>query len=115
MEKANRYRVMGWFLVMLGGALLLVQLDVLPNTVHAVVFSWRGLLTLLGILSLAKEENWVPGTVMLVAGSFFMVAEVVESQLGYVLLDWALFWPMAAILFGGLTLVRAVNHLMVKG
>jgi predicted membrane protein len=86
----------GILMILLGAALLLHNLQLLPPAIPGYVFSWKMLLILIGVLHLFFSHKPFGGIVLIGVGSYFIIPEV----LGIPVQDVRLFWPAIFILVG---------------
>src|SRR6478735_7646366 len=91
----NRYSF-GTLLVLIGTALLLRNLNVLPFEIPAYVFTWKMLLVVMGFYALIIAGKGFTGLTLTAVGSYFLIPEI----MGVPVLDAVLFWPGIIILFG---------------
>ncbi len=99
--------LLGFVLVLVGSALMLRYLDLIPWDLPYYVFSWKSLLILLGIVLLTSEKNKTTGTILFVIGSVFLLADIFNQE----------FWevvrfviPLVLIIAGVAILIRRQSY-----
>jgi predicted membrane protein len=103
----DKRSLLGFVLVLVGTALLLRYLDLIPWNLPHYVFSWKSLLILLGIVLITSEKNKTTGTILLVIGSVFLLADIFDQE----------FWevvrfvvPLVLIIAGVAILIRRQSY-----
>jgi predicted membrane protein len=100
-SKRNSRAVLGIILILIGAALIAVNLNWIPFSLSWLV-SWKMLLIVIGIVLLASKQNKGPGIVLILIGGFFLALDFVDSS--YYL--HRIFWPSLIILVGIMFLFR---------
>lgn len=106
-HQKDKRSLLGFILVLVGSALLLRYLDLIPWDLPHYVFSWKSLLILLGIVLLTSEKNKTTGTILFVIGSVFLLADIFNQE----------FWevvrfviPLILIVAGVAILIRRQSY-----
>jgi len=100
-SKRNSRAVLGIILILIGAALIAINLDWIPFSLAWLV-SWKMLLIVIGVVLLASKQNKGPGIVLVLIGGFFLALDFVDSS--YYL--HRIFWPSLIILVGIMFLFR---------
>jgi len=95
-DRDKKGSIFGVLLILFGGALILNNLDLIPDGLNHIIFSWPMLLIVLGSLfAFAKNDKTTGFTLMLIGGVFILPR----------ILDWhfdiyRFFWPVILIVLG---------------
>ncbi|WP_420580795.1 LiaF transmembrane domain-containing protein [Reichenbachiella sp.] len=100
-DKSN---TIGIILVGLGGAFLLVNFNLIPVIVENLVFNWKGIILLIGLISMATNKNKLPGLLMVGVASYFIMATYVWQEYHINIGMSRVFWPGLMIAAGFLLL-----------
>lgn len=88
--------VVGLLFIVAGVLVLLSQLNVFPYSLTEYVFTWPGMMIIIGIISILNSSNKTFGFVLLAIGSYFMLGNIYpEFEFSH-----EVFWPVVIILFG---------------
>lgn len=95
-DQMDNRAVFGGMLILLGIALVLKNLNILPWRLDNIIFSWQMLLIALGaILYVGKKEKTI-GFILIAIGGGFLIPEI--FQLSYRMERF--FWPVILIIVG---------------
>lgn len=86
----NKKAVLGAFLIALGAIWILERLDLIPSFLNDIFISWQMLLIGVGIF-VSITGNKSKGTILIVAGAFFLIPEVVHIPYELRRIGWPLF------------------------
>ena len=102
-ETRNSKRaIIGIVLVCIGLLLIAINFEWLPWNLHGALFSWQGLLILIGLLMLLSRENRLAGIILIGVGGFFLIPRVLDIPF-----NWhSLFWPVVLVAIGLLLITR---------
>lgn len=95
-DKGKKGSIFGVLLILFGGALILNNLDLIPDELHKIVFSWPMILVVIGsLLAFVKDDRTTGFTLMLIGGVFLLPR----------MFDWhydlyRFFWPVILIILG---------------
>ncbi len=95
-KNSNKRGLLGFFLICIGGLLLLGNLGYLPYELTDVIFRWPMILVAIGIFNLIKKE-YTAAIILLGIGAFFILPDVIY---GLTYRDVYKFWPALIILIG---------------
>jgi len=93
--KTNR-SAFGAVLIILGALFLLRNLDLIPFSILHYLFSWQGILIIIGSVLLASRPNKSSGLVLITIGIFFMFPHIWHIP-GFQMRTW---WPVILIVLG---------------
>ncbi len=93
--KTNR-SAFGAVLIILGALFLLRNLDLIPFSILHYLFSWQGILIIIGSVMLASRPNKSSGLVLITIGIFFMFPHIWHIP-GFQMRTW---WPVILIVLG---------------
>jgi predicted membrane protein len=100
--KNNRRAIIGILLICAGLLLIAVNLDWLPWNLKGTLFSWQGLVILIGLFFLISRENRLAGFILIGIGVFFVIPRIWDIPF-----DWhRVFWPAVFVAIGLLLLTR---------
>ncbi len=102
-HKRNNYFT-GLFFVVVGVVLLINKLNIIPDFLSNIIFTWQALLIFIGIISIAKQ-NYTFGGMMIVIGGFFLIPEIIPFAFKFTYL----FWPVLLI-FAGIFIILKRNN-----
>lgn len=101
-NKNNSRAVIGILLICAGLLLIAVNFNWLPWNIRGIVFSWQGLLILIGLFMLLSRSNRLSGYILIGIGAFFMIPRVWDLPF-----NWHhLFWPVVLVAVGLLLITR---------
>jgi predicted membrane protein len=104
--KNNKRAIIGILLICAGLLLIAVNFNWLPWNIRGIVFSWQGLLILIGLFLLISRENRLAGFILIGVGAFFMIPHVLDIPF-----NWhRLFWPVVLVAIGFLLITRRWGH-----
>lgn len=83
---------LGAVIIILGTLLLLSNINLLPFSLHDLLFSWQSILILIGIIMIANE-NYRGGFILVAIGVLFMISR-------YYYMDSMTLWPVLLIILG---------------
>jgi predicted membrane protein len=101
-HKTNSRAIIGILLICAGLLLIAVNFNWLPWNIRGIVFSWPGLLILIGLFLLISHQNRISGFILIGIGAFFMIPRIWDVSF-----DWHhLFWPFVLVAIGMLLITR---------
>lgn len=95
--------ILGIVLLFIGGSLIAKQFGIVPDIISKVIFSWKSVLILIGVVMINRRDKNFTGYILIAIGIFFMVSDY--YNLPIVLTK--LFWPLALVLIGLLLIFRS--------
>ena len=112
---SNRF-VLGGLIIIAGIFLVLKNIGVLPWQVGEIIFSWQMLLIVIGIISISRKNNFVPGVILIAIGSYFLIPEFTNTPEMFSKFFWGgiLMLLGVMIIFRTMT-YRGANHPRVDG
>ncbi len=105
-QRNNKRALLGLLLVILGTALIASNFHLFPLNWKPVVFSWQGLLILIGLFFLLVRESKSTGWILIGVGGFFLIPHIWEVPDGWN----QMFWPVLLLGIGLILLVRGVSR-----
>jgi len=96
----------GAILIVIGGIFLLDNMDLIPFRVSRYMFSWQGILIIIGSIILITRPNKTPGFILLAIGGFFLLPDILYIP-GFNVRDW---WPLILIAIGVMFILRQQGH-----
>lgn len=103
----SKLLIIGLILISIGGLLLASNLGFLDWNAKEYIVSWKTLLIVVGLVSMAKREGIAVGIILILVGSFFHLREFVEMPFNF----HQVFWPALLILVG---LAFLFNRILFK-
>lgn len=88
--------VFGLFLILVGVALLLSNINILPGILPAYLFSWKTLLIALGVIFVITEKEKTSGIVLIAVGFYFLIPDIWNINPR----EAGLFWPVLFMVVG---------------
>ncbi|UXX78283.1 cell wall-active antibiotics response protein [Reichenbachiella carrageenanivorans] len=79
-KKEDRSYLMGVALVILGGIFLLGNFGLIPEEIHNLAFNWKGIIFVIGILSISTKSNKYPGAIMICLALYFIFGEYLWQE-----------------------------------
>lgn len=95
-RKPNGLPIVGVFLIGMGLVFLLDRLNVIPNQWRHIIISWQALLIFIGFINIFKNHARLPGVILVLVGSAFIVPEIVHVPFQ----TKQLIWPLVLIIVG---------------
>lgn len=95
-NKPNGFPIVGVFLIGMGLVFLLDRLNVIPNQWRHIIISWQALLIFIGFINIFKNHARLPGVILVLVGSAFLVPEIVHIPFE----TRQLIWPLILIIVG---------------
>ena len=92
---------LGLLFIAVGITFILYRLDLIPDSISHVVFSWQMLLIGIGAFNLINKK-YTPAIILITIGAIFMVPEIID-------IDYSirrLFWPIALVMVGIVLILR---------
>jgi predicted membrane protein len=105
-KRADSRIIIGFIFILAGAYLLLYNLNLLPFILPDYVLSWKTLLIAIGLLLLGTRENKGGGVTLIIVGSTFLIADVLDITIGQLIREVWLFWPAIFIIIGVALLLR---------
>ena len=100
-------------LIIIGGVILASNFNIIPYNIKHYIFSWKMLLIVIGVISLASRQSVVTGVILIGVGTFFMLPDIFVLSFNY----HRLFWPVFLIALGIILLFRrrdSHGHINIK-
>jgi len=108
-RKNNSRAIIGILLICAGLLMIAVNFNWLPWNIRGVVFTWQGLLILIGVILLSSRSNRLSGYILIGIGAFFMIPDIWEISF-----NWHhLFWPFVLVAIGLLLITRKWGPLRI--
>ena len=104
-HKNNRKIVVGTFVLLIGGALLLKNFGIIPFPLTSYLFTWKSFLILLGILLMTSKKHFSGGVVLTGLGIIFWMPAIFNYQFSL----HQIFWPALLVLVGIVLLMKAAG------
>ena len=92
---------LGLLFITVGIVFILNRLDLIPNEISHIIFSWQMLLVAIGTFNLINKK-YTPAIILISLGVIFMVPELID-------IDYSirrLFWPIALVVVGIVLILR---------
>ena len=92
---------LGLLFIAVGIAFILYRLDLIPDSISHIIFSWQMLLIAIGTFNFINKK-YTPAIILITIGAVFMVPEIIE-------IDYSirrLFWPIALVIVGIVLIIR---------
>ena len=105
-ESQNNRIGLGLAFVFFGALFLLDNLGVIPFDFTHYLFSWKGILIIIGTILLATKPNKSSGLILIAIGGFFLIPDI--FHLPYI--QWSVFWPVILIIIGLVYIMRQRGH-----
>ncbi|MEP2024499.1 MAG: LiaF domain-containing protein [Reichenbachiella sp.] len=96
----DRSNLIGIVLVIIGGAFLLANFNILPVSIENLAFNWKGIVLIIGLISLSTNKNKLPGILMVGIASYFILATFVWQEYHINIGMSRIFWPGLMIAAG---------------
>src|ERR1035437_5244187 len=78
-HSGNGRFVLGALVILAGILLVLKNIGALPWQVSEALFSWQMLLIVIGIISISRKNNFVPGVILTAIGGYFLIPEFTNT------------------------------------
>ncbi len=104
-SKKDGIPILGFGLIAIGSVFLFDKLGLIDDYWRSIIISWKSLLIFLGIINLFKHNSRLPGIVLIIIGSAFMLPELVDISFEIK----QLIWPVVLILIGVAIVGKARN------
>ncbi len=88
--------IFGLFLIFVGVALLLNNLEIIPVMLPEYIFSWKTLLVALGVIFVITEREKTAGIVLGAIGFYFLIPDIWNINPR----EAGLFWPILFVAVG---------------
>ena len=106
-QRNNKRALLGLLLVVLGFLLIASNFHVFPFAWKHILFSWQGLLVLIGLFFLLSREPNPTGWILIGIGGFFIIPRIWDDLPG----GWnGMFWPAALLGLGALLIIRSLSQ-----
>lgn len=102
-RKKNKNIILGLILAIIGGVLLLKNLDLLSHSLAHYLISWKTLLIVIGIFLLSAKKRLIGGVVLISIGTIFWLPEI----FGHHFMLHHILWPSVLIVVGIVFLMQA--------
>lgn len=98
---------LGMILIIIGGAWLLDNLNIIPHFLPHYLFSWKSFLILLGFYFMFGRKKQEVGIIMIAIGGIFLLQDI---GLFHVRNIWHIFWPVIVMVIGISLIIRRSGH-----
>jgi hypothetical protein len=105
-HKNNKRALLGLLLVVLGFVLIASNFQLFHFAWRPVVFSWQGLLILIGLFFLLSREAKATGLILIGIGGFFLVPRIWDLPWGW----HQMFWPAVLLGLGAILIIRSLTR-----
>lgn len=102
MSKQDKRFGIGAILIILGSLFLLGNLGLIPWEIRHYLFSWKGILIIIGSILLITKKDKTPGIILVSIGALFLTPEI----LGVPGFSFRTLWPVILIAVGIIFLIR---------
>lgn len=102
MSKQDKRFGIGAILIVLGSLFLLGNLGIIPWEIRHYLFSWKGILIIIGSILLITKKDKIPGIILVSIGALFLTPEI----LGIPGFSIRILWPVILIAVGVIFLIR---------
>ena len=92
----------GVVLIGLGGLFLLSNLGLIPWEIRHYLFSWQGILIIIGSAFLISKPDKMPGIILVSIGVFFLIPKILDVPW----FSMSTFWPLVLIVIGIVFILR---------
>ena len=92
----DRRVILGIVIMLFGGILLASNFNLIPFDVRHYIWSWKMVLIVIGVISLANRQRVITGIILISIGVFFMLPDIFVIPYSY----HRLFWPVILIIVG---------------
>ena len=103
-QRNNKRALLGLLLVLLGFLLVVSNFHVFPFAWKHIIFSWQGLLILIGTFFLFSSKPNPTGWILIGIGGFFIIPRIWDLPGGWN----GMFWPAVLLGLGAMLIVRSV-------
>ncbi len=94
---------LGLLFVIIGGVLLLDNLNIIPYYIPDYLLSWKTFLILLGVYFIVGRKKPEPGIIMIVIGSIFLLQDFYYFRIRDI---WHILWPTIFVAIGASLILR---------
>jgi len=102
-NSTHKSPIIGVLLVIVGGFLLLDNLNWIPFELRSYLFNWKGVLLIIGTVMLATKDKRTPGIILIIIALFFISTDIFHW---YWNINREIFWPAILIILGLVIIVR---------
>ncbi len=102
----NKRLGLGIILIFIGLIFLLDNLDLIPGRIWHYLFSWKGILIIIGSFFLATKSNKTPGIILVAIGLFFLLPDIFYIP-GFHMNVW---WPVILVILGLMFILRQQGY-----
>lgn len=102
----DRRSLLGIFLVIVGGLILLENVGIISTAINEYIFSWQSLLIAIGFLNLSHRKNNPFGYILIIIGVLFLIPKVFHVHLDFS----GYFLPILLVGLGILILFKRHEH-----
>jgi predicted membrane protein len=104
-SKQDGLPIVGLFLIGFGLMFLLDRMNLIPSYWRHIIISWQALLIFIGLINLFKSHARIPGIILILIGSAFLLPEIFDIPFE----TRQLIWPVLLIGAGVLIVFKARN------
>ncbi|MEJ2003518.1 MAG: DUF5668 domain-containing protein [Cyclobacteriaceae bacterium] len=106
--ESDRRVWLGALLLIIGGAWLLDEINIIPYHIAYYLFSWKTLLIVIGAYLLGVRQRVGPGVVLIAIGLLFWIEDLdIFDFFSFSL--WSIIWPIIIIVIGISLIMRRTN------
>lgn len=102
----GRRYLAGLIFIIVGALLLLRNIGIILFDIPDIVFSWQGILIVIGFIILLTAQNKTPGLILILIGGVFLLPEFFNIAYH----DIWLLWPIIIIIIGLNMIFRRKHH-----
>jgi predicted membrane protein len=100
-EARTKQLIPGLFLIIVGCAFLLKNMDILPPEIERHLFGWESWLIMIGSVFLIARPSQPTGLILIVIGMFFLLPDIFNWHF-----NMRMYWPLILIVVGIFFLLR---------
>lgn len=106
-KSVDRKNILAILLIAAGGLLFLDTFDIVNFSISHVIFNWKTLMIIIGVIILLSTENKIPGYILIGLGLLFWLPSMIG---GYNIGLHQVFWPLVLIGIGVIIITRRNAH-----
>jgi predicted membrane protein len=105
-HSGNGRFVLGGLVILVGILLVLKNIGALPWQISNAIFSWPMVLVVIGIISISRKNNFVPGVILIAIGGYFLIPDLTNTPE----LFSKFFWGGILMLLGVMIIFRTLTY-----
>ena len=107
----HKHHLFGIVLVVVGAGLILKNIDIFPESIEHIIFSWQMLLVVIGlVITIGASGERNSGVIVMAIGAFFMIPKIFKETF-----DINVLWPIILIIIGLIIIFSKRKHHRWKG